>query len=46
MPLFFKDFIYLLLEMGRQGEREGEKHQRVVVSHMPPPGDLACNPGM
>ena len=35
---FFKDFIYLFLERGR----EGEKHQRVVASHMPPTGDLAC----
>ena len=29
-----------------EGEREVEKHQCVVASHMPPPGDLACNPGM
>ena len=29
---FFKDFIYLLLERGREGEREGEKHQCVVAS--------------
>ena len=27
-------------------EREGEKHQCVVASCMPPTGDLACNPGM
>ena len=33
-------------ERGREGEREGEKHQCVVVSHMPPTGDPACNPGM
>ena len=32
---FFKDFIYLFLERGREGEREGEKHQCVVASHMP-----------
>ena len=44
--LFKKDFIYLFLERGREGEREGEKHQCVVTSHMPPTGDLACNPGM
>ena len=42
----FKDFIYLFLERGRVGEREGEKHQCVVASHVPPTGDLACNPGM
>ena len=33
-------------ERGREGEREAEKHQCVVVSHMPPTGDLALNPGM
>ena len=32
--------------MGREGEREGEKHQCVDASHAPPTGDLACNPGM
>ena len=39
-------FIYLFLERGREGEREGEKHQCVVASHTPPTGDLAHNPGM
>ena len=29
-----------------EGEREGEKHQCVVASHMPRTGDLACNSGM
>ena len=29
-----------------EGEKEGEKHQCVVASHMAPTGDLACNPGM
>ena len=33
-------------ERGREGEREREKHQCVVASHVPPSGDLACNPGM
>ena len=32
-------------ERGWGGEREGEKHQHVVVSCAPPTGDLACNPG-
>ena len=32
-------------ERGREGEREGEKHQCVVASCTPPTGDLACNPG-
>ena len=41
-----KDFIYFQREGkgGKKGERE--KHQRVVASHVPPTGDLACNPGM
>ena len=42
---FKKDFI-IFLNRGREGEREGEKHQCVVASHTPPTGDLACNPGM
>ena len=32
--------------MGREGEREGEKHQCVVASCAPPTGDMARNPGM
>ena len=44
--MFFKDFIYLFLERGREGEREGEKHRSVVASCTPHTGDLACNPGM
>ena len=43
---FLKDFIYLFLERGREGEREGEKHQCVVASQAPPTGDLARIPGM
>ena len=46
---FKKDFIYLFiffLERGREGEREGEKHQCVVASRGPPTGYLACNAGM
>ena len=49
MVLFpFKKSFYLFIfrERGRKGEREGEKHQCVVVSQVPPTGDLACNPGM
>ena len=41
-----KDFLYLFLERGGKGEREGEKHQYVVASYAPPTGDLAQNPGM
>ena len=33
-------------ERGREGEREEEKHQCVVASHMPPTWDLVCNPGV
>ena len=29
-----------------EGEREGEKHQRMVASHMAPTGDMAHNPGI
>ena len=43
---FCKDFIYLFLEKGREGERKSEKQQCVVDSCMPPTGDLACKPGM
>ena len=32
--------------MGREGEREGGKHQCVAASHALLTGDLACNPGM
>ena len=38
-----KDFIYFFLERGREGEREGEKHEHVVASHVPTTRDLACN---
>ena len=41
---FFNLFIFR--ESGREGEREGEKHQCIVASHTPCIGDLACNPGM
>ena len=41
---FLKDFIYLLLERGREGEQEGEKHQFmketsiICFSHAPNQG--------
>ena len=38
--------MYLFLERGREGEREGEKHQCVVASRVPPIGDLALIPVM
>ena len=46
-PLFFKRFyLFIFRERGREGEREGGKHQCVVASCTPPTGDLAHNPGM
>ena len=33
-------------ERGREGKGEGEKHQCVFASCVPPTGDLAHNPGM
>ena len=33
---FFKTLFIYFLEKGRESEREGEKHQCVVASHMPP----------
>ena len=42
----FKGFIYLFLDRGREGEREGQKHPCVVASCVPPTGDLAHNPGL
>ena len=45
--IFFTFLFYLFIwERGREGEREGEKHQCVVASHTPPTRDLAHNPGM
>ena len=41
---FFKRFV--LRERGREGGREGEKHQCVAASHVPPTGDLVRNSGM
>ena len=46
MGLFIFYFIYLFLKREEGREEEGEKHQCVVASQMPPIGDLACNPGM
>ena len=45
--LFFKRFyLFIFRERVSEAERKGEKHQCVVVSHIPLTGDLACNPGM
>ena len=42
---FLKD-LFIFRERRKEGEREGEKQQCVVASHVPPTGDLAHNPGM
>ena len=50
--IIFKDFIYLFLERGEGREIERERNinvqeiHQLVASHISPPGDLACNPGM
>ena len=42
--VLFLKILYLFLERGREGEREGEKQQCVVASRAPPTGSLAHNP--
>ena len=45
--LFFKRFyLFIFRQRGREGEREGEKHQCVVACHTPSTGNLAHTPGM
>ena len=44
--IFKKILLYLFLDRGKGREQEGEKHQCMVAPHVPPTGDLACNPGM
>ena len=44
---FLKRFyLFIFRERGREGEKEGEKHQCVVASNVAPTEDLAHNPGM
>ena len=43
---FLKFYLLIFRERGREEEREGEKHQCVVVSHTAPTGGLARSPGM
>ena len=43
---FLKFYLFNFSERGREGGREGEKHQCVVASCGSPTGDLAHNPGM
>ena len=42
----FLKILFIFQQRGRKGERESKKHPCVVASHVPPPGDLACNPGL
>ena len=42
---FFKRFyLFIFREKGREGEREGEKHQCVVASQVPPTGEPGLQP--
>ena len=43
---FLNDFIYFIFRQGKGGERQAQKYLCVVVSSMPPAGDLDYNPGM
>ena len=43
---FLRSYLFIFRDSRREGEREGEKHQCVVASHMPPTRDPAHNPGM
>ena len=43
---FFRFFKKNFIERGKEGDREGLKHQCVVASHMAPTGDLAHHPVM
>ena len=43
---FLKILCIFFRQRGREGERDGEKHQCVVASQAPSTGDLAWNPYM
>ena len=42
--LFFFKVLFIFRERGKDGEKEGEDHQCVVVSCAPSTVELACNP--
>ena len=46
LNFFLSFFIYVLLERGREGEREEERHQCAIASHVSRTEDLVHNPGM
>ena len=43
---FLRFYLFTFRKRRREWENEGEKHQCVVASHVPPTGDLVHNPGM
>ena len=44
--IYFSKILFIFRERGKEGEKEGEEHQRVVASHVPPTWDLAHKPSM
>ena len=44
--LFKKFYLLIFKDRGRERDREGEKYQCEVDSHVAPTGDLAHNPGV
>ena len=45
-PFFKRFYLFIFQDRGREGEREGEKHQYMFASNTPLNGDLAHNLGM
>ena len=43
---YFFEGLFIFRDWGREGGREGEKHQCVVAFRMSPVGNLAHNPGV
>ena len=41
---FTRFYLFIFRQLGKEGDREGEKHQCVVASHASPTGDLALQP--
>ena len=44
--IYLRFYLFIFGQRGREGEREGEKHQCVVAFRVPPTGDLAWNQHM
>ena len=45
LAIYIFKTLFIFRERGREEEREEEKYQCVVASHVAPTGDLARNPG-